>query len=243
MMKRLLCTALAVLTLCGCAAAPAETPAPTDPVPSTEAPAPEETTVPAETTAPPPAEPEANDPYTVRISDPETAIYIGPAFRHGIAAYVEEAGTYTIVEESTDSDGNLWGRLKSGAGWLCLTEPALAPIHADYAEETFNAYHSYWYDEGGMDCITSIGITAAETVTNVQFGLLDWFETESYQMDEVLFTIDTMTPDQPFLAQVTFWGDFTTYGLSFTDESGMERHYALSISGKDGSLVCQEYTK
>lgn len=31
-------------------------------------------------------------------------------------------GTYTIVEERTDSDGNAWGKLKTGLGWICLTE-------------------------------------------------------------------------------------------------------------------------
>ena len=258
-MKRLLCVMLAVLTLCGCTAGPADTTAPaettlptetaspteTAPPPETTVPAettvPVETTAPVETTGPAETEPAAKLPYTVRISDPETVIYAGPAFRTGGTGLVEEAGTYTIVEEATDSDGNLWGRLKSGAGWLCLTEPALAPIHADYAEETFNAYHAYWGEES--DYITAIGITASETITDVQFGLLDWFETESYRMDEVLYTIDTMTPEQPFLAQVTFWGDLTTYGLSFTDADGTARHYYILISGKDGSLICQEYSK
>ena len=154
-------------------------------------------------------------------------------------AMVEEAGTYTIVEEAQDRDGNTWGRLKSGAGWICLTEPALAPIYADYAEESFNAYHAYWSDE--TDYITSIGFTPSEKLTNVRFGLLDWFETESWQMAEELYTMDEIDPDHAFLAQVVFWGDMTTYGISFTDADGETRHFAVSISGKDGSLVCQEY--
>ena len=143
------------------------------------------------------------------------------------------------MEESTDADGNLWGRLKSGLGWVCLTEPALAPIRADYAPEDFNAFHAYWCDE--TDYITAIGFTPAEKLTDVKFGLLDWFETESWQMAEVLYTMDELDPDHAFLAQVVFWGDMTTYGISFTDADGAERHYAVSISGRDGSLVCSEY--
>ena len=232
-MKRLLCAVAALcLLLCACGApvettAPAETTLPpvTEPV--------IETTAPVETTAPAARE------YTLRIEDPETMLYAGPAFLSGAVAMVEEAGTYTIVEESLDRDGNTWGRLKSGAGWICLTEPALAPIYADYAEESFNAYHAYWSDE--TDYITSIGFTPAEKLTNVRFGLLDWFETESWQMSEELYTMDEIDPDRPFLAQVVFWGDMTTYGINFTDADGAERHFAVSISGKDGSLVCQEY--
>ena len=232
-MKRLLCAVAALcLLLCACGApvettAPAETTLPpvTEPV--------IETTSPVETT-----EPAARE-YTLRIEDPETMIYAGPAFLSGAVAMVEEAGTYTIVEEAQDRDGNTWGRLKSGAGWICLTEPPLAPIYADYAAESFNAYHAYWSDE--TDYITSIGFTPAEKLTNVRFGLLDWFETESWQMAEELYTMDEIDPDHAFLAQVVFWGDMTTYGISFTDADGAERHFAVSISGKDGSLVCQEY--
>ena len=29
--------------------------------------------------------------------------------------------------------------------------------------------------------------------------------------------------------------------LTVTDENGESRHYAISISGKDGSLICSEY--
>ena len=232
-MKRLICAVAALcLLLCACGApvettAPAETTLPpvTEPV--------IETTAPVETTAPAARE------YTLRIEDPETMLYAGPAFLSGAVAMVEEAGTYTIVEEALDRDGNTWGKLKSGAGWICLTEPALAPIYADYAEESFNAFHAYWSDE--TDYITAIGFTPAEKLTNVRFGLLDWFETESWQMAEELYTMDEIDPDRPFLAQVVFWGDMTTYGISFTDADGAERHFAVSISGKDGSLICQEY--
>ena len=205
--------------------------------------APAETTVPPETTVlPETTPPETTAPdgdYILRIEDPETMIYAAPGFVNEVTALVEEAGAYTIVEEATDADGNVWGRLKSGLGWVCLTNPALAPIHADYAEESFNAYHAYWCDE--TDYITAIGFTPAEKLTNVRFGLLDWFETESWQMAEVLYTMDELDPDRAFLAQVVFWGDMTTYGISFTDADGAERHYAVSISGRDGSLVCAEY--
>lgn len=261
-MKRLICAMLALcLLLCGCAAAPAVTTAPAQ---TAEPTVPAGTTVPSETVPPgvdndmsyqdqdlpiadepaettAPTEPTAPGfrEYTVRIEDPEKPIYCGAAFVFDAVALIGEAGVYTIVEEATDADGNLWGRLKSGAGWVCLTEPALAPIYADYAEESFNAYHAYWSDE--TDYITSIGFTPAERLTDVKFGLLDWFETESWQMSEVLYTMDELDPDHPFLAQVVFWGDMTTYGISFTDESGEVRHYAVSISGKDGSLVCTEY--
>jgi hypothetical protein len=253
-MKRLICLFMALcMMLCACATVPAasapqsseQTTVPVETEAPVETTAPPETTVPAQTTLPL----ETTEPgvfidlgdveLIVRIEDPETMIYAGPGFLSGAVDLVGEAGTYTVVEEAQDSDGNIWGRLKSGAGWICLTEPALAPIYADFAPEDFNAYHAYWSDE--TDYITSIGFTPAEKLTDVKFGLLDWFETESWQMAEELYTMDELDPDHAFLAQVVFWGDMTTYGISFTDADGEARHFAVSISGKDGSLVCQEY--
>ena len=207
-MKRLLCLGLAVcLMLCACGSKPAGTTAPRETTAHAETTAPAETAAPAETTLPAettvPVEDGSNCSYiTVRIEDPLTQIYAGPEFKSGSVALVEEAGAYTIIEEATDRDGNLWGRLKSGLGWVCLTEPALAPIHADYAPEDFNGYHAYWSEE--TDYIPSIGFTPSETLTDVRFGLLDWFETESWQMSETLYTIDEMDPDHAFLAQVVF---------------------------------------
>ena len=253
-MKRLLCTTLILaLLLSACGGAPLETTAPVETIEATEPVLPPETTnapepdnnmsyreedlpipdVPTETAAP------VFQEYTHRIEDPEAMIYSAPGFVHEVTALVEEAGAYTIIEEATDRDGNLWGRLKSGLGWVCLTEPALAPIHADYAPEDFNGYHAYWSEE--TDYITSIGFTPTQTLTDVRFGLLDWFETESWQMSETLYTIDEMDPDHAFLAQVVFWGDMTTYGISFEDARGEDRFFAISVSGKDGSLICQEY--
>ena len=244
-MKRIVWILAALcLLLTACGGAPAETTAPVETTLPIETTAPIETTVPVETTAPleTTAPAEATQPagdYVLRIEDPETRIYAAPGFASEVTALLEEAGAYTIVEEQRDADGNLWGRLKSGLGWVCLTDPPLAPIHADYAPEDFNAYHAYWSDE--TDYITAIGFTPAEKLTDVKFGLLDWFETESWQMAEVLYTMDELDPDHCFLAQVVFWGDMTTYGISFTDADGQSRHYAVSISGKDGSLVCSEY--
>ena len=99
------------LLLAGCAgahtetpAAPAETTAPTVPVqtlPTIETAAPTESAV----------------PYLLRIERNDQSIHEGPSYDDIFVATVGEKGVYTIVEEATDAEGNLWGRLKSGIGW------------------------------------------------------------------------------------------------------------------------------
>lgn len=64
---------------------------------------------------------EGFEPYLVYIDNPDKPIYKGPGYDYGYVGTVEIAAQYTIVEHRYDYDGNLWGRLKSGAGWICLS--------------------------------------------------------------------------------------------------------------------------
>ena len=60
-------------------------------------------------------------------------------------------------------------------------------------------------------------------------------------MDCVYDIFPELSASWPLVAEVVFYGDLTTYGVSFTDEYGAERHFALSMSGLDGSIVSSEY--
>ncbi len=259
-MKRLICLVLAAVLLWGCSASPSagsdqtSDPAQSTPATSGETTEPQESSVPAETapppqstvpeetTLPPESVPTASEKtdgsYTVKITDPEQAIYDVPSFLGKWVAMFEEAGTYTIVQEYTDADGNLWGKLKSGIGWTCLTNPVKTPIRAAYAPEGFQPTEVYRTIE--TDFVTELAFTTNQNLRNIQFTLLSWTE-DDYTVDSVLHEFDTMTPETPFLAAVVFWGDMTTYGISFVDANEQIRRYALVISGKDGSLLCIEY--
>ena len=39
----------------------------------------------------------------------------GPSTKSGISGCIKDKGVYTIIQEE-----NGWGKLKSGAGWICL---------------------------------------------------------------------------------------------------------------------------
>lgn len=53
--------------------------------------------------------------YTVKVTTDCLNIRKGPGTNYGISGQITDHGVYTIVE----TQGN-WGRLKSGAGWICL---------------------------------------------------------------------------------------------------------------------------
>ena len=60
--------------------------------------------------------------YIAKIKDANCPIYSTPSYNGGYVGTVQEAGSYTIVQETCDEYGRLWGKLKSGLGWVCLSD-------------------------------------------------------------------------------------------------------------------------
>lgn len=84
---------------------------------------------PTETVQPQTTEPEF-EPYLLKIRNAELPIFAGPGYEHDQVGAIRDHGTYTIVEEkqvrSTDAGLVIWGRLKSGAGWIDLADAKYA---------------------------------------------------------------------------------------------------------------------
>lgn len=66
-----------------------------------------------------PAAPVSGVPYNVRVSVPDLRIRTGPGTNYNPAGTIKP-GVYTIVSEATGAGAKLWGKLKSGAGWIAL---------------------------------------------------------------------------------------------------------------------------
>ncbi len=58
--------------------------------------------------------------YLVKITTNDLNIRTGPGTDHSVSGHIVDRGVYTIVEESAGSGASLWGKLKSGAGWISL---------------------------------------------------------------------------------------------------------------------------
>lgn len=58
-------------------------------------------------------------PYTVTITANVLNVRKGAGVQYAAAGQVKKGGVYTIVEEKANG-ATLWGRLKSGAGWISL---------------------------------------------------------------------------------------------------------------------------
>ena len=58
--------------------------------------------------------------YTVMITASELNVRKGPGTNYGIVTTVRKGEIYTIVAEAKNG-GTVWGKLKSGAGYICLS--------------------------------------------------------------------------------------------------------------------------
>lgn len=70
--------------------------------------------------AQPEPEPTPIESYLVKITADSLNIRKGPGTNYAIVGAITDHGTYTIVAESEGAGASLWGKLKSGAGWISL---------------------------------------------------------------------------------------------------------------------------
>lgn len=72
------------------------------------------------TTVPAPPSAAAPKTYLVRVTANELNIRKGPGTNYGTNGSIKDKGAYTIVDESAGPGAKMWGKLKSGAGWISL---------------------------------------------------------------------------------------------------------------------------
>lgn len=230
---------------------PPDTTAPPETTLPPETTRPPETTLPPETTAPPettlPPEtvevPEKAVPYLLDIPRADQSIFAKPTYDSQFVRTVEKAGWYTIVEEQWDSEGNLWGKLKSGIGWIDLSElyykkeyPDL--VTANYADKELlkkGNYHHCVVDD--TEYAEQVAFRAAETLYNVQFFVTVYDAETGWETSENLLFLAKLTPQKPLVVDVAF-GDTTEYKISFEDGDGEFYVYTISVSGRNGALIC-----
>ena len=214
---------------------PAETVMPTNPPAITEA-APTEA-------ASRPVSPEL--PYLQKVTHADQSIFDGPGYDYAFAGTVKEAGTYTIVEEAWDVEDNLWGRLKSGAGWIDLTQvrkriESPDALSANYADDLLLGSGNYHhYVRSSEEYALRIAFRARETLTDVRLYSMAFHET--LELEEELFFLSRLEPEKPLVADLDFPGDMSTYAILFTDSSSNQTCLCISISGRNGTLELWEY--
>ncbi len=108
---------------------------------------------------------------------PNTYIYSGPGYSYNCVMTLDEQGVYTIVSESYDTaTRSIWGKLKSGVGWVNLTYPAQNPTPP--AAKEFEPYIVTVYPPTNIyagpgynyDCVMTLDEQGAYTIVEEHYN-------------------------------------------------------------------------
>ena len=181
---------------------------------------------------------------TVKVTRPDLTIHTGPGYDNEDIGTLLDVGTYTITEQIVCDEGITWGKLKSGLGWIDLNKASDATQHIPITMERIDKEllgemdcHLYLREE--TEYTQYLLIKPYEALTDVKLCFMSLAE-DSLQPGETLYSLDKLDEDKPLVLGVVFYGDFTTFGLTFTDGEGIERQYIIYTSGRNGSIVLQE---
>ena len=187
-------------------------------------------------------EQEAALPYTEKIVRADQSIFDGPSYDANYVGVVEEAGVYTIVEERTDDEGNLWGKLKSGRGWVDLTDIRTFdwPVSANFVDEKLIESGNYhFFTDDTHDYVVDVAFRAYEVLSFVKVYPLELTDDGLVAGEAVLY-LEELTPDKPLVVGLSFPGDMSQYAIEFTTEQGADTYFRVYISGRNGTLVLDE---
>ena len=93
-------------------------------------------------------------PYVLKFANPAVSVYAEPDYSSEITTILDDRGSYTIIEETKDSYGNLWGKLQSGDGWIDLIsarktvpETTTSEESEDGGDDEYTDYSDYDYSD------------------------------------------------------------------------------------------------
>ena len=152
-------------------------------------------------------------------------------------AVKEDRVLVTYAGSSEDMETRVAFRKSDGA--VEDTAPAV-PVLAQWLEDAVGGNWQEVDVSTDEDEAAYVAFTPSEPVTFFQlFSLsMDEFRDDAVVYDyEVLCTLDSVTPDAPLAATVTFAGDMPSLAFLYTDAEDNVWCFGLDISGEDGSLM------
>lgn len=60
--------------------------------------------------------------YIIKLANPALEIYSEPSYNSMVTSTITDRGSYIIIKETVDDDGNKWGLLEDSSGWINLAD-------------------------------------------------------------------------------------------------------------------------
>lgn len=124
--------------------------------------------------------------------------------------------------------------------------PTSTWLNADYAtDELIGKYASckefIEFDEDGYQKIIFVANTELKDFKFITIGHRSENNSVFFFEESVLYSIDKLTPEEPFVVTWVEWGTMPHRGISFVDENNVTRYFTITSSGLDGSLLITEF--
>ncbi len=97
------------------------------------------------------------------------------------------------------------------------------------------------FDDEGYQRILITSNVAVKDFKFIEVGFEERDSSIVFLENEVLYSLEELTPQEPFLVTWMEWGSIPHRGISFTDETGKTRYFYIGMSGEDGSLFLTEF--
>ena len=143
----------------------------------------------------------------------------------------------STLEQSSVSSSDLSSAAPSPAASKTSSDvqDEAGTIHIDLATDEllkkYSSVYEYINDEDGANVI----IWTDTTVKDFAFITVNYKESDnslSYSAGEILFSVDELTPDKPFVVKLLIPGLIPAYGITYVDESGVTRYYSINLDGR-----------
>lgn len=112
-------------------------------------------------------------------------------------------------------------------------------------DELLSTYDSFAefieFDDEGYQRIIITTNVAVKDFKFIEVGFEEVDGDVVFLENEVLYYLEELIPEEPFLVTWMEWGSIPHRGISFIDETGATRHFYLGMSGEDGSLYLAEF--
>ena len=238
-MKRIIVLLLALTLLCGCAPQGAGREIQYEkPTKSTTAPATKTASPSTETqaeTEPPVQLPPMSTSFPYTISAPaEACVFTMPDPDSKFVQTIGQDGIYTITEEARSENGDIWGKLKSGLGWINLTNPycsgsQVPAVTCSYTGNEVLQRNIITY-RSGYDW-PYLTFHVHTTITDVQL-----IETNHDEYVKTHYTAPLWQGGSFLIIQPSFPFDFSAMTLSYYDSNGQYHSIFFKDSLKDGTI-------
>lgn len=118
-------------------------------------------------------------------------------------------------------------------------------VTVDYAQGDYANYTIVEFDVTGEESQVRVLFTASAAVTDFKVLSLTCENVDddgniSFSVQE-RYTQPELTPDCSLVVGMEFFGSIPNNGISYVDTDGVEKRFAVDMSGEDGSLYLWEF--